>query len=142
MPLFPSEAWLEEYVDRINHSSEYREASAGWDGDIAYVFEAEPGSGVGEEVWAWLELTDGACPRSRYGISPEEGERAKFLIRAPYSRWKQIIRKEIDPVKAMMQGKLELKGDLTAILRYVRAANELVNLAASVPTQFVDEASS
>ena len=71
----------------------------------------------------------------------EEGEKARFIIRAPYSRWKEVIRKELDPVKGMMQGKLKLKGDLPTIVRYVKAANELVNLAQTVPTEFVDEAS-
>ena len=76
---------------------------------------------------------------AKYGIASDEGERAKFVIRAPYTRWKEIIRKELDPIKGMMQGKLRLKGDLPTIVRYVKAANELVNLAATVPTDFVDE---
>jgi putative sterol carrier protein len=139
VPEFPSKEWLDEYVVRINESPEYREASATWEGDIAYVFEAEPDKGVQDEVWAWLDLWHGECRGSKYGISPEEGEKAKFIIRAPYSRWKEVIRKELDPVKGMMQGKLKLKGDLPTIVRYVKAANELVNLAASVPTEFVDE---
>ena len=42
-------------------------------------------------------------------------------------------------MKGMLQGKLKLKGDLPAIIRHVKAANELVKLAASVPTEFVDE---
>jgi putative sterol carrier protein len=81
----------------------------------------------------------GDCREAKYGITPEEGEKAMFIIRAPYSRWKEVIRKELDPVKGMMQGKLKLKGDLPTIVRYVKAANELVNLASRVPTQFVDE---
>jgi putative sterol carrier protein len=139
VPEFPSKEWLDEYVERINQSSEYREAAATWEGDIAYVFEAEPDKNVPEEIWARLDLWHGECREGRYGISPEEGERAMFIIRAPYSRWKEVIRKELDPVKGMMQGKLKLKGDLPTIVRYVKAANELVNLASSVPTQFVDE---
>jgi putative sterol carrier protein len=61
------------------------------------------------------------------------------VIRAPYSRWKDVVRGDLDPVKGMMQGKLKLKGDLPTIVRYVKAANELVNLAQTVPTEFVDE---
>jgi len=139
MPTFPSKEWLDEYVNRINGSAEYREAAATWEGDIAYVFEAEPDKRVPEELWAWLDLWHGECREARYGVSPEEGEKSKFIIRAPYSRWKEVIRKELDPVKGMMQGKLKLKGDLPTIVRYVKAANELVNLASSVPTDFVDE---
>ena len=139
MPEFPSKAWLDEYALRINQSEAYREAASGWEGDVCYVFEPEPDRGVPQEIWSWLDLWHGACRSARYGISPEEGARAKFIIRAPYSRWKEVINKELDPVKGMMQGKLKLQGDLPTIVRYVRAANELVSIAGSVPTEFVDE---
>lgn len=139
MAEFPSSEWLDIYVDRINGSAEYREAAASWEGDLSYVFEAEPDRGVPEDVWVWLDLYHGECRGHRYRVDPTEGERAAFVIRAPYSRWKEVIHKELDPVKGMMQGKLRLKGDLPTIVRYVKAANVLVNLAAAVPTHFVDE---
>jgi putative sterol carrier protein len=138
MPQFPSEEWLQEYVDRINVSEEYRQAAATWEGDVAYVIEAEPDRGIEEDVWARLDLHHGEC-REGTIVPPEEGEKAAYVIRAPYSRWKEVIRKELDPVKGMMQGKLKLTGDLPTILRYLKASNELVNLAASVDTQFPDE---
>jgi putative sterol carrier protein len=72
-------------------------------------------------------------------IDPEEGSAAPYVIRAPYSRWKEVLRGDLDPVKGMMQGKLALQGDLAAIVRYIRAADELVNLTTQVPTEFLDE---
>jgi putative sterol carrier protein len=141
MARFPSEQWLKEYVERINGSQGYKEAAADWEGDVAYVIEAEPDKGVPEDVWAWLDLWHGEC-RDGKMVGPEEGEKARFVIKAPYSRWKQVIQKELDPVKGMMQGKLKLQGDLPTIIRYVKAAQELVNLAQTVPTEFADEASS
>lgn len=139
VPEFPSEEWLTDYARRIDESPRYREAAATWEGDISYVFEAEPDKGVPEEVWVWLDLWHGRCRASRYGLSEEDGQKARFIIRAPYTRWKEVINLQLDPIKGMMQGKLKLKGDLPTIVRYVKAANELVNLAASVPTEFVDE---
>jgi putative sterol carrier protein len=61
------------------------------------------------------------------------------VIRAPYSRWKDVLRGDLDPVKGMMQGKLRVQGDLPTIVRYVRAANELVRLTGTVETEFPDE---
>jgi putative sterol carrier protein len=139
MAEFPSEAWLAEYVERINASDAYREAAATWEGDVSLVIEAEPDKGVPGDVWAWVDLWHGECREGRI-VSPEEGDRARFVVRAPYSRWKEVIRKELDPVKGMMQGKLRLKGDLPTIVRHVKAASELVNLAGTVPTEFPDEA--
>src|SRR5204862_7747757 len=104
MPTFPSKEWLDEYVNRINGSAEYREAAATWEGDISYVFEAEPDKGVPEEVWAWLDLWHGRCRGQRYGLEREEGGRARLIIRAHYSRWKEVIDKERDPVKGMRRG--------------------------------------
>ena len=139
MPEFPSEAWLAVYVERINSSPAYREAAAAWEGDVALVIEAEPDKGVPEDVWTWLDLWHGECRSGRL-VPSEEGGRARFVVRAPYSRWKEVIRKELEPVKGMMQGKLRLKGDLPTIVRHVKAARELVNLAGTVPTDFPDEA--
>jgi len=139
MAEFPSEAWLAEYVERINGSDSYQEAASTWEGDVSLVIEAEPDKGVPEDVWAWVDLWHGECRAGRI-VSPEEGERARFVVRAPYSRWKEVIRKELDPVKGMMQGKLRLKGDLPTIVRHVKAASELVNLAGTVTTEFPDEA--
>jgi len=49
------------------------------------------------------------------------------------------MRKELDPIKGMMQGKLKLKGNLPVIVRFVKAAQELVNCTSDVDTRFIDE---
>jgi putative sterol carrier protein len=138
MPTFPSEEWMTEYVERINDSPAYREAAATWEGDVAYVIEAEPDKNVPEDVHAWIDLWHGEARDGKI-VSAEEAGKAQFVVRAPYSRWKEVIRKELDPIKGMMQGKLKLRGDLPTIVRYVKATNELVNLAQTVPTEFPDE---
>ena len=139
MATFPSDEWLSAFAGLVNGSVEYREAAATWEGDIAFVFEAEPDRGVPDDVWAVLDLWHGACRSARL-VTPSEGERARYVIRAPYSRWKEVLRERIDPVKGMMQGKLKLQGDLPTIVRHVRAANELVRLTGEVDTVFPDEA--
>lgn len=138
MAIFPSDEWLRIYQDRINGSAEYREAAATWEGAIAFVFEAEPDRGVPEDLWAWLDLWHGDCREARM-VTPEEGRRAPYVIRAPYTRWKEVLAGNLDPVRGMMQGKLRLQGDLPTIIRHVRAANELVHLTSTVPTEFLDE---
>jgi putative sterol carrier protein len=136
--LFPSDAWLEAYRERINASTDYRDAAATWEGDVAFLFEAEPDRNVPEDLWAWLGLWHGECRVARM-VSPEEGRAAAYVISAPYSRWKQVLAGDLDPIKGMMQGKLKLDGDLPTIIRYVRAANQLVLLTTSVPTEYLGE---
>ncbi len=138
MAVFPSEEWLQVYAERINASSEYRVAAADWEGDISFVFEAEPDKRVPQDLWARLDLWHGVCSRARM-VTPIEGSDAPYIIRAPYTRWKDVLAGDLDPVKGMMQGKLKLQGDLPTIIRYVRAANELVNLTMTVPTEYLDD---
>lgn len=139
MALFPSEEWTKLYVEKVNASEDYKEAADKWEGDVTYCFQAEPENKIPEDLYAWFDLWHGECRSFKYGIDQEEGEKAKFVISAPYSRWKEVIQKDLDPIKGMMQGKIKLKGDLPTIVRYVKASNELVNIASEIPTEFVDE---
>lgn len=138
MAAFGTQEWLDDFESRINASAAYREAAKTWEGEIAYVFEAEPDRSWPETTHAVLDLWHGTCRRA-WIASEEEAGAAPFVIRAPYSRWKQVLQRELDPIKGMMQGKLRLKGDLPTVVRYVQAANELVKLATEVPTEFPDE---
>ena len=141
MPVFPSEEWLEEFVEKINGSAEYADAAATWEGDLVFVYEKEPDKGVDEDVFAWLDLWHGKCRDAARLEGPDDprATSAKFTITAPYSRWKSVLKKELDPVKGMMQGKIKVKGDLPTIVRYVKASNVLVDLTSTVDTQFIDE---
>ncbi|MEA2565710.1 MAG: hypothetical protein QOD49_887 [Actinomycetota bacterium] len=138
MPLFPGKDWLKAYVCQINSSKAYAECAVNWEGDVTFLFEAEPLL-LPDPIYSWLDLWHGKCRAARYDVPPEEGDLAQFVIRAPYSRWKQVIRRELDPVRGMMQGKLKVRGDLHVIVRHVKAADELVRIAGQVPTTFIDE---
>lgn len=135
---FAHDDWFAALADEINASSSYREAASDWEGDIAFVIEADPERGVPDDVWGYLDLWHGACRSGRI-TTPDEGAGAEFVIAASYRRWKDVVRGDLDPVRAMMQGKLRVRGDLPKILRYVQAAHELVAICGDVPTRFPDE---
>lgn len=139
MPAFPTDPWFQDLIVEINASEEYEDAAASWEGDVAFLVEAEPDKGVREDVWGLLDLWHGSC-RGGGLVDAERGNQAAYVIRAPYSRWKEVVLGELDPTRAMMQGKLKVRGDLATIVRYVRAANELVHLTGLVETEFPDEA--
>jgi putative sterol carrier protein len=139
MPEFPTDPWFQDFIARINASQEYRAAAENWEGDVAFVIEAEPDKSVPENIWALLDLWHGEC-RGGGIIDETRGSAARYVIRAPYSRWKEVIRGTLEPVRGMMQGKLKLQGDLATIVRNVQAASALVRIVGQVDSVFPDEA--
>lgn len=136
---FPSDAWVEAFGKAINESPEYKEGGKPWTyGVTAMVVKAQPDIGLAEDFGIWLDLHEGVC-RLAKPCTTAEAETAPFCIFGEYARWKQVIHKELEPVKGMMQGKLKLKGNLQIIVRNVKAAQALVICATRVPTKFLDE---
>ena len=136
---FPSDEWVKAYGDAINNSEAYKKAASKWDkGAVALICLAKPEIGLAEDTGILLDLHLGVCREAKL-VPADEARKAPFCITGEYGRWKQVVKKELDPVKGMMQGKLKLKGSLPTIVRFVKASQELVNEAGSVDTKFLDE---
>ena len=138
MATFPSPQWLDEYADAIRTSAALLEATHEWEGDITLVVDAEPEKNVPGDVWAWFHLHRGEFLGAKL-VGPDEGERARFVIRASYSVWKDVIQGRIEPVRGMTQGKLKLSGDLPVLTQHMAAVAQLVALAGRVTSGFADD---
>jgi putative sterol carrier protein len=139
MHVFPSAEWAAAYKLAIDRSPTYRTAGKDWThGPLALVVKADPAIGLSEEKGIWLDLHQGVCRAARF-VDRAEAQQAPFCITGEYGRWKQVMRKQLDPIQGMMQKKLELKGQMTIIVRFVAAAKSLVEASQDVPTRFLDE---
>jgi putative sterol carrier protein len=137
---FPSPEWAAEYKNAINSNEAYKTAGKDWThGVVAMIVKADPTLRIPEDTGLWLDVNQGACRECKL-VSAADAQAAGFVIVADYARWKQVIKKELDPIKGMMQGKLKLtKGHMPTIVKYVHASRELVESTARVPTKFRDE---
>ena len=137
---FPSAEWCAAYKDAINTNPRYKEAGKDWThGVVAMIVKADPALGIAEDTGMWLDVDRGECKGCKL-VSAAEAQGAAFVIVADYARWKTVIKKELDPIKGMMQGKLKLtKGHMPTIVKYVNSSRELVESTSRVPTRFRDE---
>jgi putative sterol carrier protein len=71
-------------------------------------------------------------------VSADEVD-APFVLRGSYANWKALMADGLDPVMAIVRGRLRLTGSLATIIRHVNAARALVDCARAVPTTFPDE---
>ncbi|QBS38210.1 Fis family transcriptional regulator [Thermaerobacter sp. FW80] len=131
-----TEEWAKAYKERINANANYREAARTWEWPLAFVLEADPSLGIEEERAIILDLYKGECRDARVGTKADL-ENVPYVISADAYTWKQVMDGELDPLAAMMRGKLKiLKGDMGVLSGYVIAAKELVNSAQQVETEF------
>jgi putative sterol carrier protein len=137
---FPSSEWASAYKDALNASQTYKTAGKDWThGVVAMIVKADPALGIPEDTALWLDVHQGACKDCKL-MPAKDADAASFVIVADYARWKSVIKKELDPIKGMMQGKLKLtKGHMPTIVKYVQSSRELVETTAKVPTKFRDE---
>lgn len=137
---FPSPEWAQAYKTAINENPDYKLHGKDWThGVVAFVVKAEPALGIPDDMGLWLDVHGGECREIKYLPAPEV-QAAPYVIVAPYAMWKAIIKKEIDPIKAMMQNKVKLtKGNMPTIVRYVNSSRQLVESTSRVPTKFRDE---
>ena len=134
MIVFPSEKWVKELTDILNSSKEFEEAAQGWEGDFLFIIT--PDEKLEEEVRMYADLWHGKCREARRLSKGEEKETA-FSLKGPYSKWKAMLKKETDPMRAILYQELEFSGDMSKINKYLPALKVLVDILTSVESEFL-----
>ena len=76
------------------------------------------------------------CRASR-AVAEAEMQAARYVLTAHASTWTELLSGSLDPVVAVMSGRLELaKGSAMALFPHIAAAKELVAAAKSLQTTF------
>ncbi|MEM0158657.1 MAG: SCP2 sterol-binding domain-containing protein [Thermoplasmataceae archaeon] len=134
MPKFPSDDWVKEYSEKLNSNEDYADAGKSWEGDILFVIK--PDEDHKTEEYVYLDLYHGKCRSARYVHPGENVPNAQFKYIGTFGNWKRLINKEIDPIQGILTGKFKLEGSMMKIMRYTKAAKEMVNTASLVKTEF------
>jgi putative sterol carrier protein len=132
---FPSDAWIKELSRQLNESEAYEKSAKDWEGDFVFVVESD--QAYDNTAYLFLGLYHGKSPDAAMVTSEDERE-TEFTLRAPFSVWRRVIEGELDPIQGMMTKKMKVQGNMMKIMRYPKAAKEIVSCCALVPTDFGD----
>jgi putative sterol carrier protein len=88
----------------------------------------------GEEKFLFLECIDGKVTRVETGAG--EPPQAEFRIIGNYETFARISRAELGAQKALMTGKLKLKGNLARALKLAAVSDRLNKVLARIPTRY------
>ena len=130
---FPSDEWIKELSSKLNESETYEKSAKDWEGDFVFVVESD--DVYSETAYLFLGLYHGKSPDAVMVASEDERE-VEFVLRASFSNWRKVIEGELDPIQGMMTRKLKLAGNMMKVMRYPKAAKEIVSCCALVPTEW------
>jgi len=88
----------------------------------------------GVELFLFIACQDGRVTRVETGTG--EPPQAEFRIIGNYETFAKISRAELGAQKALMTGKLKLKGNLAKALKLAAVSDRLNKVLAQIPTQY------
>ena len=132
---FPSDEWIKQLREHLNSSPSYEQSARNWEGD--FVFIVEPDDTYADTAYLYLGLYHGKSPDAMQVSSVDE-KKAGYVISAPFRTWRRVIEGKLDPIQGMMTRRLKLQGDMKMIMRYPKAAKEIIACTQLISTDFGD----
>ncbi len=136
MYTFPNLEWLKELQRILNESNEYRMAGKDWEGALALI--SEPDDLYDQPIYIWINPYRGQVQEVAMMETPDE-KPAPFALTGSYATWKSVVKGELDPIKAIMKGKITVDGDVSYLVTQVKQAQALLKGLRQVETRFIDE---
>ncbi|MCP4763046.1 MAG: sterol carrier protein [archaeon] len=124
---FPSKKWAEGYKKKLNESQEYADAAKTWEGDIFILIEPDGGA-TPIQIGANLGLQHGVCTGIEFWVQGQEKPKHDYHMSGPEKNWLLLKDGLLDPIKGMMTGKFKMVGNMSEVMRHVKAAALLVSI--------------
>lgn len=130
---FGSEQWVKSLQNELNTSEAYADAAKNWEGDFYFV--VDPEGPVVEPIYLYFDLWHGKA-RDAFVAQDKNAKKPAYIMYGPYSKWKKVVSGQLDPLQALATGQLKLKGNLVAVMKQIRAAQEIVRACIRIDTEF------
>jgi putative sterol carrier protein len=131
---FATDEWIKELSRQLNESEAYEKSASNWEGDFVFIIDPEAGR---DAQYMYLDLYHGKSPGAGVLNSLDEKD-AGYVISASKSTWRKVIEGKLDPIQGMMTKQLKLTGNMMQVMRYPKAAKEIVSCCSLIPTDFED----
>ena len=138
--LFPSPEWCAECKDKLNESEAVAQTGKNWGVDFNgnWVFEAQPGAGLEQATYLYMEMKGGKCSDCRIIDDPSEVD-AGYYGYGSYADFKAVVKGEKDFIGAAMNGDFKVKGDMSRVVKNAKYVAALARVLASVDSKYLGE---
>ena len=138
--LYPSQEWCEAWQNALNNDEAVAETGKNWGVDFNgnFVFEVQPGGGLDQTVYIYLEAAAGKCSDARMVKDPSEVDPGFYVI-GSYADFKPVVKGEKDFIEGVVKGIFKLKGDMSKIMRHAKFIRAVANSISSFPNEYLGE---
>ncbi|MHB8894404.1 MAG: SCP2 sterol-binding domain-containing protein [Candidatus Geothermincolia bacterium] len=125
---FGSKEWLDAYASLYNSRPELQAALKDLTARVAYEFTDRP-----DIAPKFVYIKEGII--EDYG-EVDDINANEYVIRANYEIWKAMTLGELDPMNALMAGKVKVTGNMAALLKHAEGFKQTFEVVESIPTSF------
>ena len=133
-----SPEWILSFEKALQEDKKYRDAAKKWEGTVVIHMVGDAKSGIPEDLYVLLDLWHGDC-RSVRLVPADVGRNGDYVLTADLDKWQAVLKGELNAIKGMMKGQIKIKGNLTKMVRFAKAANRLVEVTSLVEAKFPNE---
>jgi putative sterol carrier protein len=124
--VFPTIEWLKEFENKLNSDDHYAQVAKNWEGDMYFIIEPE--GNLKTQTVMYLDLWHGRC-RATEMVTDVAAHAPAFTLKAGYVNFAKVLKGELDPMQAMLTRKLDVKGNMAAMMRNVPTVLDFVRCA-------------
>jgi hypothetical protein len=135
VPTFPSAEWIDAFCEELAAHPRAAHAAASLGG--VYRFIIDPGGPLADrrQYHVSLSVTDGHVLVARV----DEAGTARVTVRTDYDHWRQMLRGQLDLGPAMLFGRVQIGGDLAALLGAQQDVGVVVDALRAVDTIWLEQ---
>lgn len=134
-----TEDWSQAWKDDVNQSERYKKSARSWEWPLVFLMDSDPDRGIEADRAVYVDLYHGVCREARVATLDDINS-APYIVRADAETWRDLRDGSIEPIAAILRGRMVLeRGSMLVLARYVAAATELCRAVARIGTVFPDE---
>ena len=140
MALYPSQEWCDEWKNALNNDPAVEKTGKKWGVDFNgnFLFKVQPGDGLDEEAFVYLETAAGKCTESRILKDSSEADLG-FDVTGSYGDFKAVVKGDKDFIEGVVRGIFKLKGDMAKIMRNATFIRAIANSISSFENEYLGE---
>ena len=131
---FPSPEWLQALHIKINSDEHYAKVAKNWEGDMFVVIE--PSGPLHERIIYYLDLWHGKCRKTEV-LKDLSSVQAKFILTGTFDNVSKIMKGTLNPMQAMMTGKLQVQGSMVYMMRNVPTVLDFVRCCQEITSDIL-----